>query len=181
MLFFIFHKYVTEQALTKNRKSVIFKTENYNLYIMRKKNYFIIILALSAMVMSLSSCASLGYYKRIPAADYYLPGSQQGGFLGDMAEGAAGSWYDSRTRCLISITERVNWYTVTDRFGIVKVYYLMPLSEAIKGLPPEVRVMSMSSFSFRPCYVKNHDVLGWEIPTNRGLYVVSSHGYYPVH
>lgn len=151
---------------------------------MRKIN-FIVIIALSAMMMSLSSCGSLGYYIGSGslagiASDYIIGATgQRGGIVGNMIEGAAGSWYDETTRCTISVTNRTNWYTVVDRDGVANAYYLMPLNEAVKRLPKGVSILSGSTSLCRPRYVKVHNVLGWEIPTSKGRYVVSSCGWYP--
>lgn len=148
---------------------------------------FIAILTLSVMTMSLSSCGSLGYYMGSGtlagvASDYAIGATgQRGGLLGDIIEGTAGSWYDEYSRCTISVTSRANWYTVVDRYGVADAYYLMPLNEAIKGLPRGVQVMSVNPKVCRPRYLDVHDVLGWEMPTNRGKYVVSSKGWFPVH
>lgn len=152
---------------------------------MEKKINFIIVLALSAMMMALSSCGSLGYYVGSGtlagvASDYAIGATgQRGGLIGDMLESAAGSWYDEKTQCTISVTSRTNWYTVVDRYGVADAYYLMPLNEAVKRLPRGVSILSGSTSLCRPRYVKVHDVLGWEIPTNKGRYVVSSSGWFP--
>ncbi len=154
---------------------------------MAKKINFVIILALSAMMTALSSCGSLGNYIGSGtlagvASDYIIGATgQRGGIVGDIIEGASGSWYDEASRCTISVTSRANWYTVTDRYGVANAYYLMPLNEAIKGLPRGVQVMSVNPKMCRPYFVSVHNVLGWEIPTNRGRYVVSSYGYFPLH
>ena len=169
--------------MTKNRKSVIFKTENYNLYIMRQKNYFIIILALSAMVMSLSSCGSLGNYigsgTLAGVASDYLIGAtgQRGGLIGNMIEGAAGSWYDDTSRTTITVTARPNWYTVTDRNGVSNAYYLEPLNEAVKCLPGGAALQVLSASSCRPTFRKRDERLGWLIPTNKGIYQIINGKY----
>lgn len=143
---------------------------------MEKKFNFVIILALSAMVMSLSSCGSLGNYigsgTLAGVASDYLIGAtgQRGGVLGNMVESAAGSWYDEYSRTTITVTARANWYTVTDRFGVANAYYLGPLNEAVKCLPGGLRVLSWNTC--QPTFRNRDKTLGWLIPTNRGLYKV---------
>ena len=153
---------------------------------MLKKINFMAILALSAIVISLSSCGSLGNYVGSGtlagvASDYIIGVTgQRGGLIGDLVENAAGSWYDESSRCTISVTSRANWYTVTDKNGVADAYYLMPLNEAVKKLPNGVSILSVNPKVCRPRYVKVHDVLGWEVPTNKGRYVVSARGWFPV-
>lgn len=152
---------------------------------MAKKINFVIILALSAMMTALSSCGSLGNYIGSgtlagAASDYLIAATgQRGGVVGNLIEGAAGSWYDKEACCRISVTSRANWYTVVNRHGVANAYYLMPLNEALKELPGGVQVLSVNMC--HPKYVQVHNVLGWLIPTSRGKYVVSSYGWYQIH
>lgn len=149
---------------------------------MKNKKFFIIILALSAMVMGLSSCGSLGPYLGNRTANRltsnYIMGvtTQQGGIIGDMIESATGYWYDEYSRCTISVTSRDNWYTVVDRNGIANVYYLEPLTEAVKCLPGGTwRILSLDSC--RPTFRNRDKKLGWLIPTSQGVYKVINGRY----
>lgn len=150
---------------------------------MKIKKFFIIILALSAMVMSLSSCGSLGAYigsgtAAGVASDYIIGATgQRGGIIGDMIESAAGSWYDESSRCTITVTGRANWYTVTDRNGVANAYYLMPLNEAVRCLPGGAGLQVLSVKSCRPTFRKRDERLGWLIPTNKGVYKVINGKY----
>lgn len=148
---------------------------------MLKKMNYIIILALSAMMMALSSCGSLGAYMgsgtaAAVASDYIIGATgQRGGLIGDMIEAATGSWYDEYSRCTITITARPNWYTVTDRNGVANAYYLNPLNEAIRCLPGGLQVLSWNTC--RPTFRNRDERLGWLIPTNKGIYQVINGKY----
>ncbi len=150
---------------------------------MLKKINFVIILALSAMVMSLSSCGSLGNYigsgTLAGVASDYIIGvtGQRGGLIGDLVENAAGSWYDEYSRCTISVTDRANWYTVVDRNGVAKAYYLCPLNEAVKSLPGGAALKVLSWDTCRPTFRSRDNRLGWLIPTNKGVYKVINGKY----
>lgn len=151
-----------------------------------KKNFnFVIISALSAMMMSLSSCGSLGAYigsgtAAGVASDYIIGATgQRGGLIGNMIESAAGSWYDEYSRCTISVTSRANWYTVTDRNGVANAYYLGPLNEAVRCLPGGLQVLSWNSC--QPTFRNRDKTLGWLIPTNKGLYKVVKGKYSKVY
>lgn len=154
---------------------------------MRKKFNFIVILALSAITMSLSSCGSLGAYigsgtAAGVASDYIIGATgQRGGLIGDMLESAAGSWYDESSRCTITVTGRANWYTVTDRNGVANAYYLEPLNEAVKCLPGGAALQVLSASSCRPTFRKRDERLGWLIPTNKGIYQVINGKYAKVY
>ncbi len=153
-----------------------------------KKNFnFVIILALSAMMMSLSSCGSLGAYigsgtAAGVASDYIIGATgQRGGLIGNMIESAAGSWYDEYSRCTISVTSRANWYTVVDRNGVANAYYLEPLNEAVKCLPGGAALQILSWDSCQPTFRKRDERLGWLIPTNKGVYQVINGKYAKVY
>ena len=147
---------------------------------MRKMN-FVIIIALSVVMMSLSSCGSLGNYVGSGtlagvASDYAIGATgQRGGVLGNMIESAAGSWYDKYSRTTITVTARQNWYTVTDRNGVSNAYYLGPLNEAVRCLPGGLQVLSWNTC--RPTFRKRDERLGWLIPTNKGVYKVINGKY----
>lgn len=149
---------------------------------MRKIN-FVIIIALSVVMISLSSCGSLGAYMGSGtlagvASDYAIGVTgQRGGLIGDMIESAAGSWYDEYSRCTITVTARPNWYTVTDRNGVANAYYLAPLNEAVRCLPGGAGLQVLSVKSCRPTFRKRDDSLGWLIPTNKGVYKVINGKY----
>ena len=154
---------------------------------MKSKKNFIIILALSAMMMSLSSCGSLGNYIGSGtlagvASDYIIGATgQRGGLIGDMIESAAGSWYDESSRTTITVTARPNWYTVTDRNGVANAYYLEPLNEAVKCLPGGAALQVLSWDTCRPTFRKRDERLGWLIPTNKGIYQVINGKYAKVY
>ena len=154
---------------------------------MKKIFNFVIILALSAMMMSLSSCGSLGAYIGSGtlagvASDYAIGATgQRGGLIGNMIESAAGSWYDEYSRCTISVTSRANWYTVTDRNGVANAYYLEPLNEAVKCLPGGAALQILSWDSCQPTFRKRDERLGWLIPTNKGVYQVINGKYSKVY
>ena len=149
---------------------------------MRKVN-FVIIIALSVVMMGLSSCGSLGAYMGSGtlagvASDYAIGVTgQRGGLIGDMIESAAGSWYDEYSRCTITVTSRPNWYTVTDRNGVANAYYLGPLNEAVRCLPGGAGLQVLSVKSCRPTFRKRDERLGWLIPTNKGVYKVINGKY----
>lgn len=145
------------------------------------KNFkkIITILALSAMVMSLSSCGTLGQMVGSGtltgiATDILIGKTgQRGGVIGDAIENATGFWRDGDVT--ISVTSRPNWYNVR-RNGVNKVMYLMPLRDAVAAAPEGTQIYDLSAC--KPGWNRMYKILTWRIPTNRGEMRVSKKGWY---
>ena len=150
---------------------------------MKTKKNFITILALSAIVMSLSSCGSIlpsmGYYTgsgnlNAIASDYIIGATgQRGGIIGDRISSIAGCWYENGVT--IAATSKPNWYSVT-RNGVTNVMYLMPFNEALRKIPGGTVVLSFKPEDNSIGWNSTYRVPTWIIKTNRGDARVSQYG-----
>ncbi len=127
---------------------------------MTRNFFFVIVLALSAVVMS--SCGSIGSLVGSGtvagvAGDYLIGATgQRGGVIGRTIEDATGSWSNDGARITVTgSTASKGLYNVVYR-GVSDFYYLQPVNEAMKSLPA-----GYTMISFQPYWNTFYKELAW--------------------
>lgn len=127
---------------------------------MKKNYFFMIILALSAMMMT--SCGSIGSLVGSGTAagiagDYVIGATgQRNGVIGRTIENATGSWSNDGARITVtSATPTKGLYNVVYK-GVSDFYYLQPVNEAMKELPA-----GYTMISYQPYWNTFYKELAW--------------------
>lgn len=132
---------------------------------MKKNYFFMIILALSAMMMT--SCGSIGSLVGSGTAagiagDYVIGATgQRNGVIGRAIEDATGSWSNDGARITVTgSTASKGLYNVVYK-GVSDFYYLQPVTEAMKELPAGYHMIS-----YRPYWNNFYKELAWMFYTS---------------
>lgn len=143
-----------------------------------KRNILTLVIILLAMV-SMSSCCSLGGLGNgYGYGRGYSYGPSETGIIGTAIQNKVGSWSNNGFR--ISVTKATatkGLYYVVSNNGESDLYYLQPVSNAMKSLPSGVNVVS-----YRPYWDTFYGELVWRFYTtgrcrvievgNKGKYAV---------